>query len=86
MPTTIQYQGISSYPLNEIQYFAHQVTENIEKVSVGKADVVENLIIALLCEGHVLLADEINRATPLHPISISALACSSASILPTARR
>jgi MoxR-like ATPase len=29
----------------------------VEKVIVGKADIVENLIIALLCEGHVLLED-----------------------------
>ncbi len=43
--------------MDEIQRFAQQITENIEKVIVGKADVVENLIIALLCEGHVLLED-----------------------------
>lgn len=41
----------------EIQRFAQQVTANVEKVIVGKADIVENLIIALLCEGHVLLED-----------------------------
>lgn len=43
--------------MKEIQRFAQQVTENIEQVIVGKADVVQNLIIALLCEGHVLLED-----------------------------
>ena len=43
--------------MNEIQKFAQSISDNIEKVIVGKRDVVENLIIALLCEGHVLLED-----------------------------
>ncbi len=43
--------------MQEIQRFAQEMTANIEKVIVGKADVIENLIIALLCEGHVLLED-----------------------------
>ena len=43
--------------MNEIQTFVQQVASNIESVIVGKAEVVENLIIALLCEGHVLLED-----------------------------
>ena len=43
--------------MEDIQGFAHQIIENVEKVIVGKAEVVENLIIALLCEGHVLLED-----------------------------
>ncbi|MCB0091440.1 MAG: MoxR family ATPase [Caldilineaceae bacterium] len=43
--------------MEDIQSFAHQIIENVEKVIVGKAEVVENLIIALLCEGHVLLED-----------------------------
>lgn len=43
--------------LEEIQRFAQTITENVEKVIVGKADVIEQLIIALLCEGHVLLED-----------------------------
>lgn len=43
--------------MEEIQRFAQQVIANVEKVIVGKADIVENLIIALLCEGHVLLED-----------------------------
>lgn len=43
--------------MEEIQRFAQQVVANVEKVIVGKADIVENLIIALLCEGHVLLED-----------------------------
>lgn len=43
--------------MNDIQQFAQSISANIEKVIVGKQDVVENLIIALLCEGHVLLED-----------------------------
>lgn len=43
--------------MNDIQQFAQSISDNIEKVIVGKRDVVENLIIALLCEGHVLLED-----------------------------
>ncbi|NJN84157.1 MAG: MoxR family ATPase [Caldilineaceae bacterium] len=40
-----------------IQQFAEQIRTNIEKVIVGKAEVIEILTIALLCEGHVLLED-----------------------------
>src|SRR2546421_2679138 len=31
--------------------------ENIERVIIGKRDVIELLLVALLCEGHVLLED-----------------------------
>lgn len=40
-----------------IQNFAQQIRQNVEQVIVGKGDVIETLIIALLCEGHVLLED-----------------------------
>jgi MoxR-like ATPase len=40
-----------------IQQFAQQIRQNVEQVIVGKADVIDTLIIALLCEGHVLLED-----------------------------
>ncbi|GIV75655.1 AAA family ATPase [Litorilinea aerophila] len=43
--------------VEEIQRFAQKVSANVERVIVGKQDVVEVLIIALLCEGHVLLED-----------------------------
>ncbi len=43
--------------LEEIQQFAQQIRENVEKVIVGKREVIDTLIIALLCEGHVLLED-----------------------------
>lgn len=40
-----------------IREFAQQVTTNVEKVIIGKHDVIEMVLIALLCEGHVLLED-----------------------------
>jgi MoxR-like ATPase len=43
--------------LEDIQRFAGQVRANVEQVIVGKAEVIDTLIIALLCEGHVLLED-----------------------------
>jgi MoxR-like ATPase len=46
-----------SLPIEDIQRFAEIVGANIERVIVGKNDVVETLVIALLCEGHVLLED-----------------------------
>ncbi|MBX3052791.1 MAG: MoxR family ATPase [Caldilineaceae bacterium] len=43
--------------MQKIQDFARSITENVGKVIVGKQDVIETLIIALLCEGHVLMED-----------------------------
>lgn len=40
-----------------IQQFAQQIRDNVEQVIVGKREVIDTLIIALLCEGHVLLED-----------------------------
>ncbi|MBA3414421.1 MAG: AAA family ATPase, partial [Chloroflexia bacterium] len=37
--------------------FAARVAANVGRVVVGKADVVERLLVALLCEGHVLIED-----------------------------
>lgn len=42
---------------HQVQEFAEKVVDNIEKVIVGKRQVIERLLIALLCEGHVLLED-----------------------------
>lgn len=36
---------------------AERISENVQKVIVGKAEVIELALIALLCEGHVLLED-----------------------------
>ncbi len=41
----------------EIQEFARAVTQNVEKVIVGKRQAIELVLVALLCEGHVLIED-----------------------------
>ena len=43
--------------MEEIQKFAQAVTDSVEQVIIGKRDVLELLLVALLCEGHVLLED-----------------------------
>ncbi len=43
--------------LEAIQQFAEKIRQNVEQVIVGKREVIDTLIIALLCEGHVLLED-----------------------------
>ncbi len=40
-----------------IQDFATRVIDNIEQVIIGKRDSIELLMVALLCEGHVLIED-----------------------------
>jgi MoxR-like ATPase len=40
-----------------IQAFAARLRANIQKVIVGKGDVIDLALIALLCEGHVLIED-----------------------------
>jgi MoxR-like ATPase len=42
---------------NDIRNFAEEVINNVEKVIVGKRPVIELVLIALLCEGHVLIED-----------------------------
>ncbi len=43
--------------VKHIQEVAAKVKENVERVIVGKGEVVELTIVALLCEGHILLED-----------------------------
>jgi MoxR-like ATPase len=43
--------------IGKIRTFGGKVKENVEKVIIGKGDVVELVILALLCEGHVLIED-----------------------------
>src|SRR5438067_5365514 len=40
-----------------VQAFATSIIGNVERVIVGKRDVVELTVVALLCEGHVLFED-----------------------------
>jgi len=43
--------------MREIQSFAEQIIDNVERVIVGKRQAVELLMVALLSEGHVLIED-----------------------------
>ena len=42
---------------NEVQRFAETVMDNVERVIVGKREAIELVLVALLCEGHVLIED-----------------------------
>jgi MoxR-like ATPase len=43
--------------MEEIQEFAGAVMDNVERVIVGKRSAIELLLVALFCEGHVLIED-----------------------------
>jgi len=43
--------------MTEIQEFVEKVIENVERVIVGKREVVELVMVALMCEGHILIED-----------------------------
>ena len=43
--------------MTAIQDFAARVIDNVEQVIVGKRSVIEMFMVALLCEGHVLIED-----------------------------
>lgn len=43
--------------MSEIQDFIYTVVDNVEKVIIGKRSAIEMLMVAMLCEGHVLLED-----------------------------
>ena len=43
--------------MGQVQDFANQVVENVEQVIVGKREAIELLMVALLCESHVLIED-----------------------------
>ena len=43
--------------MDRVQSFTNLVIRNIEKVIVGKRDILELLMVAMFCEGHVLLED-----------------------------
>ena len=44
-------------PSNQVRDFAETVIDNVEKVIVGKRSTIELVLVALLCEGHVLIED-----------------------------
>jgi MoxR-like ATPase len=43
--------------MEDIQEFVAPLIENVERVIVGKRSAIEFIIVALLCEGHVLIED-----------------------------
>jgi MoxR-like ATPase len=43
--------------MKEVQAIAERIVSNVETVIVGKHDTVQLAIIALLCEGHILIED-----------------------------
>ncbi len=43
--------------MEAVQEFRETVIENVEKVIVGKREVIELLLVAMLCNGHVLIED-----------------------------
>ncbi len=47
----------TSTPITDIQTIGKRIIENVGQAIIGKSDVVELLLVALLCEGHVLMED-----------------------------
>ena len=43
--------------MDEVQSFVNTVIKNVERVIIGKSEAIELVLVALLCEGHVLLED-----------------------------
>ncbi|NBD35773.1 MAG: AAA domain-containing protein [Chloroflexi bacterium] len=43
--------------IEDVRTFADQITENVETVILGKREQIELLLVALLCQGHVLIED-----------------------------
>jgi len=43
--------------MTQIQEFATQISENVRKVIIGKAEAIELVMVALLCDGHILIED-----------------------------
>ncbi|ACZ43174.1 ATPase associated with various cellular activities AAA_3 [Thermobaculum terrenum ATCC BAA-798] len=42
---------------NAVTRFAQRIVENVERVIIGKREQIEYLLVALLCQGHVLIED-----------------------------
>jgi MoxR-like ATPase len=43
--------------MQNVEAISQRIAENVEKVIVGKHDVVQLTVVALLCEGHLLIED-----------------------------
>jgi MoxR-like ATPase len=51
------HPDITNPAIMEIRDFSNTICDNVEKVIVGKRSAIELILIALLCEGHVLIED-----------------------------
>ncbi|TEU08062.1 MAG: AAA family ATPase, partial [Anaerolineales bacterium] len=43
--------------VKDVEAFSRSVIENVERVIVGKREAIELVMVALFCEGHVLIED-----------------------------
>ena len=43
--------------ISSVQDFSEKIIKNLEKVIVGKRQTLENVVIGLLCQGHILIED-----------------------------
>jgi len=48
---------VKGIAMQQVQDFVHRVIDNVETVIVGKRAPIEMIMVALLCEGHILLED-----------------------------
>ncbi len=55
----------------QIRLLAEKVMQNVEKIIVGKKDIVEKMLVAIICQGHVLLEDVPGTGKTLLAKSIS---------------
>ncbi len=49
--------AVTEAAVDKVQQWAERVRESIERVFYGKTEVIEKLLVAMLCRGHVLLED-----------------------------
>ncbi len=50
-------EKITQTDVHSIQEFCEKVKKNVEKVIIGKSDVIDQVLVALICSGHVLAED-----------------------------
>ena len=43
--------------MSDLQDFSERIISNIEKVILGKRETLEQAVISLLCQGHLLIED-----------------------------
>ena len=55
--TALPISATDVIDVEPIRQLSERAADNIERVIVGKRDVIELLLVALLCEGHVLIED-----------------------------